>query len=47
MSNILGLVNILKEIQLQEKDQEVLEMLESSAKELDDIIKDIVIKTLI
>lgn len=47
LSNILGLVNILKEIQLQEKDQEVLEMLESSAKELDDIIKDIVIKTLI
>ncbi len=47
LSNILGLVNLLKDAELQEKDKEILHLLENSAKELDDIIKDIVTKTLI
>lgn len=47
LSNILGLIHLLREANLHEKEKEIVDLLDNSAKELDDIIKDIVTKTLI
>lgn len=47
LSNILGLIHLLREADLNEKEKEIVDLLDNSAKELDDIIKDIVTKTLI
>lgn len=42
LANILGLVNIIKSFSLKPEDKNVVEMLEESSKQLDDIIKGIV-----
>ncbi|MBW7951477.1 MAG: hypothetical protein H3C56_02680 [Chitinophagaceae bacterium] len=46
LSNILGLVSLLKDKKHSDKVQELLNMLDESAKELDEIVKYIVHKTL-
>lgn len=46
LSNILGLVNLLKDNKAALNDEEIIDMLDESAKELDVAIKDIINKTI-
>ena len=46
VSNILGLVNLLKNEKDSKKSKELLDMLDASTKELDEVIKNIIVKTL-